>query len=1252
MFKRSIRILLVLWAVLAFSALAGASCALASSPWWHLTSVSYPSYLQPGQARDEVQRVTVNATGGEFAVEEPVALEREGAFNTKGEANFVDFSFNAEASVVREGLQRLFHGARTVEVSGGPGGAGGLSPYTITFPGQSVTVPGFQPQPLGVSGGLPVSVGGTALKGEVSAKMLALGRPDGTVLLSAVNLGDANANPQTQPVTVTDELPAGLEAVAIEGAVNESLSYFGTALIPLECSLGSMSCMFTSKSGVSEYPLSVPPYQPIYVRVAVRLKEGAQAAKSGEVNQASVTGGGAPVATAKQSLVVSGQPIPFGVSSYEMGPEEDGGAMDTQAGSHPFQLTTTLMLNETFDGRSAGGAAKDLHFKLPPGLIGNPTPFARCTLKDFLHRPQPLCPAQTVVGVARVTIGLQYSGTYNVIPFTQPLYNLEPAAGEPARFGFVVKQEVPVLLTTAVRTGGDYGVTVNVINIIHEVEFLSSEVTFWGIPGDPRHDNQRGNACLIGAYRAAFGGPDEGYEGETCPGLGEFNPPPLLALPTSCSGPLQTSMEADSWQEPHNGVSLSSTEPLPALDGCNRLPFSPSIRVTPDGTAGSTPTGLNVDVHVDQNSILSGKGLAESNVRGITVALPEGVAINPAGGDGLEACSEGLVGYEGFKESHEEPGVSNASFSSKLPEPLRPGLNFCANASKIGTVTIRTPLLPNAIVGDVYLAAQEANPFGSLVAMYIVAKDPISGTLVKLPGVVHLTSTGQIVSTFENTPQLPFEDAELHFFGGERAPLASPARCGAYTTSAAYTPWSGGEPVHSSSTFEVKTGPNGGPCPGASLPFHPSLTGGTTSNQAGGFSPFTMTMSREDGDQRLQAIQLKMPAGLSGLLSGVELCPEPQADQGTCGPNSLIGETTVGVGVGGDPFSVKGGRVYITGPYQGAPFGLSIVNPAKAGPFDLENTKTSHPACDCVLVRARIEVDPRTADLTITSDNTGPYKIPTIIEGIPLQIKHVNVTVNRPGFTFNPTNCNPMRITGSLDSAEGAIQALSVPFQATNCAVLGFKPGFKVSTAGKTSRANGASLSVKLTYPKAAFGSQANIASVKVDLPKQLPSRLTTLQKACPAAQFEANPAGCPPASIVGHASAITPLVPVPLSGPAYFVSYGGAKFPELVIVLQGYGVTIDLHGETFINKAGITSSTFRTIPDAPVGSFELTLPQGKYSALAANGNLCKGKLAMPTAFVAQNGMTIHQSTPIGVTGCGKAKKASARRKTGKQKKR
>ena len=410
--------------------------------------------------------------------------------------------------------------------------------------------------------------------------------------------------------------------------------------------------------------------------------------------------------------------------------------------------------------------------------------------------------------------------------------------------------------------------------------------------------------------------------------------------------------------------------------------------------------------------------------------------------------------------------------------------------------------------------------------------------------------------------------------------------------------------------------------------------------------PADTTISREDGQQNLQSVQLHYPPGLSGLLSGVPLCSEAQANAGTCGPGSLIGETIVSVGLGGDPFTVTGGKVYLTGPKNGqalpgqhgcAPFGLSIVNPAKAGPFDLQEGRP-------VVVRAKVEVDPHTAALTITTNRRLSYAIPTIVEGIPLQIKHVNVLVNRPGFTFNPTSCAKMAITGAIDSAEGSSLPVSVPFQVTNCANLKFAPKFAVSTSGKTSKADGASLTAKLSEPNAPQGTEANLAKVKVDLPKTLPSRLTTLQKACTNAQFEANPAGCPAASKIGYATVTTPLLPVPLTGPAIFVSHGGEAFPSLTIVLQGYGVTVDLVGSTFISRAGVTSTTFKTVPDTPFDTFELTLPEGRYSALAVNlpasakYSLCGQKLSMPTAFVAQNGAEIHGTTPIGVTGCAKAK--------------
>jgi hypothetical protein len=761
-----------------------------------------------------------------------------------------------------------------------------------------------------------------------------------------------------------------------------------------------------------------------------------------------------------------------------------------------------------------------------------------------------------------------------------------------------------VVLDTSVRTGGDYGVVVSVPDIPDDTGFIGTQATFWGVPGDPRHDTSRGT-CL-----------DE-HEGTiqkitalefACPAQGK--PQPFLIMPPSCTGPLQTSVEGDPWSEighftapKQYTFSNGAGEPV-AQDGCNRLGFEPSISVAPDSQNASTPTGLTVNVHVDQEGSLNPTGLAESSVKDTTVTLPAGVALNPAGADGLSACATSQVSLES------------------------PGEQACPESSKVGTVEIKTPLLAGPLTGAAYLATQNANPFGSLIALYLVVHDPVSGVRVKVAGEVKPDSqTGQLVSTFKETPQVPFEDLSLLFFGGSRAPLGTPALCGSYTTTTSIAPWSGNAPAHPSSEFQVTAGPDGGPCSNP-LPFSPSLTTGSLNLQAGAFTPFTLTMSRQDGNQNLDALQLRMPPGLLGTLTGVKLCSEAQANAGACTAESLIGHTTVSVGLGGNPYTVTGGEVFITGPYQGAPYGLSIVNPAKAGPFDLGK----------VIVRARIEIDPVTAALTITSDTTGPYAIPQFIDGIPLQIKHVNVTIDRSQFTFNPTNCAPMSVGGTLTSSQGSTSSLHVPFQVTNCATLRFKPIFLVSTTGKTSRGNGASLHVKLAYPKAPFGSQTNIAKVKVNLPRQLPSRLSTLQKACPDSTFNANPAACPAPSRIGEAKATTPLLPVPLNGPAYFVSHGGAKFPELVIVLSGYGTTVQLHAETFINKTGITSSTFRAIPDVPVGTFELTLPQGKYSALAAPHNLCKNHLTLPTIFTAQNGATIKQNTPITNTNCPKHK--------------
>ncbi len=700
---------------------------------------------------------------------------------------------------------------------------------------------------------------------------------------------------------------------------------------------------------------------------------------------------------------------------------------------------------------------------------------------------------------------------------------------------------------------------------------------------------------------------------------------PLLTMPTSCGEPLEVGLGVDGWGEPGNFLTgehvISKTATLPEMSGCEHLDFSPRIGVEPEGSAGSTPTGLNVDVRVPQEGADNPVGLSEANTRDAVVALPAGVQVSPSAADGLGACSLEQIGLH----SAGEPS--------------------CPAASKIAVVHGRTPALEGELTGAVYLAAPQnftgfpENPFSSLLAVYMVVEEPVRGILVKLAGRITADPvTGQLTAAFEDVPQLPFSELRLEFFGSDRAPLATPALCGTYTTESSFTPWTAGEPVdaslvaHPQGSFQITSGPGGSGCSDP-LPFAPSLLAGTTDINAGAFSDLSTTLSREDGQQDVQQLTLHFPPGVSGILKGVPLCGEAQANQGTCPAGSLIGETTVSVGLGSDPFTITVGKVYITGPYEGAPFGLSIVNTATAGPFTLQEGRP-------VVVRARIAVDPNTAALTVTTNTPAQgYAIPSILEGIPLQIKHVNVNVNRPGFAFNPTSCNAMRITGTILSAEGASSAVSVPFQVANCQALGFRPRFSVSTQANTSKHSGASLTVKGAFT----AGNANVHSVGVLLPKQLPARLTTIQQACPEAAFDSNPAGCPAGSDIGTATATTPVLSAPVTGPVYLVSHGGAAFPDVVAILQGEGVTVELTGSIDIKK-GVTSSDFATVPDVPISSFVLTLPEGPHSGLAAvvpakaKGSLCGQKLTMPFTITGQNGAQIKQNVKIQVTGCPKAK--------------
>src|SRR4029077_2858925 len=640
----------------------------------------------------------------------------------------------------------------------------------------------------------------------------------------------------------------------------------------------------------------------------------------------------------------------------------------------------------------------------------------------------------------------------------------------------------------------------------------------WGVPADSSHDPER--HCPS---------PNGGVEQAPCSASTPLVP--FLTNPTSCAGPQRVGLRADSWQEPGTFVTAEST--LPAVTGCERLRFTPSLSIQPDTNSADSPAGLHVDLEVPQNEGL--EGLVESSLRKAVVTLPAGVSVSPSAATGLQACSPAQI------------GLHDAS------EPS------CPEASKVGKVEITTPLLSDPLKGSVYVATQKENPFGSLLAIYVTAE--ADGALVKLAGHVELDrATGQITTTFDESPQLPFGELRLALFGGPRGALVTPESCGTFTTGASLSPWSGMSPASFSMPFQISAGCVSG--------FSPSFAGGTTNPRAGAYSPFVLSFSRSDADQGLAGLTTSLPPGMLAKIAGVPPCSDADANAGNCPEVSRVG--SVMTAAAPRPHRLfRPGKVYLAGPYNGGPYGLAVVVPAIAGPYNL----------GIVVVRQSLRIDRHTAQVTDVSD---PF--PTILEGIPIKLRRVDVTIDRPSFTFNPTSCAPMAVAGTLSSTAGLSVAASSRFQVGGCGELPFKPSFKVSTSGRTSRIDGVSLTTKIVFPRTPAGStqassQANLAYVKVELPKALPSRLKTLQNACRAAQFEASPAGCPAASIVGHARVVSPVVPDPLEGSAYFISHGGEQFPSLIMILKGNGITLELVGTTLIRN-GITSTTFKTAPD------------------------------------------------------------------------
>jgi hypothetical protein len=1051
-------------------------------------------------------------------------------------------------------------------------------------------------------------------------------------LVQITNVGDADMN-ESEEVVLTGKLPAGLTAVEAKLLLKPGNDPEETEFV--ECKAGDGVSPVAGASEVrcaDTTPVPTAQHSSFTSFQLLRLTVEASASAEGLLTSSfEVAGGGAAPQHTVDPVHVAETPPAFGVPAFDGQLLDGAGKPSTQAGAHPADVTVSMDFNTLTNPQPAYGTAwpvapvKDVLVNLPPGFVGDPTAAERCTAEQLSYlgalSTRTACPPASQVGTILVRSNNRPLDPVAIGPF--PVFNMVAPPSVPAQFGFSFLGTV-VTLDASVRSAGGYGLTVSSRNISQAIPVAGTTITFWGVPSDSSHDSER--ACP-GFDVPSFGGPG-------CPSGGSRRA--FLRNPTSCTAPgegLAWSGFADSWANP--GALDSNDEPVASqvgegrqwqpmgfmthaplgypypssqwgeqvgTSGCESVPFTPSVQAQPTSTAPDSPTGLDVTIGVPQEAIHEPSETSQADLRKAVVTLPEGMTVNPAQASGLASCSLAQIGLH----------------STAAPS--------CPQESKIGSVEVETPLLEKPLKGSVYLAAQSENPFGTLLAMYIVAEG--SGTVIKIPGRIDLDpATGRLTTSVDSAPQLPFSKFFLHFNSGSRAPLSNPSTCGQKSMSFALEGWNA-KSITRTTNYTVNCTPGLGG-------FTPSFTAGTTNNQAGTFSPFLLSFSRTDGEQQISGLSFTMPPGVSAKLAGVTRCTDAQvheaeAGAGSCPEASRIGSVIVAAGAGPDPYFLKG-TVYLTGPYNGGPFGDAVVVPANAGPFKLGN----------VVVRGSIRIDPHTAQPMVVSDSFPQFVGTT---GIPTDIKRVDVNLDRPGFTFNPTNCSELHTTGALTGSGGTVANVSSRFAASECRSLAFKPGFRVTTVAKTSRTIGASLHVTVTSGPG----QANIHSVHVSLPKTLPSRLTTLQKACADRVFEVNPAACPAESRVGMATAVTPLLAARLTGPVYFVSHGGAKFPELTVVLQGEGVTVMLGGETAINeKTNVTSSTFRAVPDTPITRFDLTLPQGRFSALAATANLCKTPLVMPTRIVGQNGAVVQRNTRIAVSGCphvpvrGKSKKAS-----------
>lgn len=819
---------------------------------------------------------------------------------------------------------------------------------------------------------------------------------------------------------------------------------------------------------------------------------------------------------------------------------------------------------------------------MPAGVIGNPHATPQCSRVEFGAKE---CSPSTQVGWNTISI------TANTLDV--PVYNLEPTAGQAGVLGFYVPlAEAPAYIVLSARTGSDYGLNATLEGIEHLVPPNRLALDLWGIPAASSHDAERAPPGLSYCYETTSCSPPIPSSAEVIP---------FLDNPTTCGGPLTSTLELVAYD---TGVSQASA-PWPATTGCDQLSFNPSLYAQPTSKEGDSPSGLEADLKVPQS--VSPSAPSASEIRALTVSLPLGLSINPSAADGKTSCTD-LEARFGTEEEAE-----------------------CPEDSKIGTVSLSSAALPAAIPGAVYIGTPAPNDRYRLI---LTANG--YGTHVKLGGsVTPDPNTGQLLVSFPNLPQSPFSEFAIHLFGSERGLLATPTACGTYPVSSSFTPWDASLPEQTSTQyFAISSGPSGAPCATSPPAFSPGFSAAIAESTAGAHTPLALEITRPDGNQHLSGVAVSIPPGLLATIKGIPYCSDAdlataaaasysglqQESSSACPQASQIGTAQVGAGAGTHPVYLDG-AVYLAGPYKGAPLSLAVITPAVSGPYDLGN----------VVVRASLQVNTETAGITAVSD-----PLPQILDGIPLQLRSIRVSLNRPNFILNPTNCDPFAFNAQITGDQGALVELSEHLQVANCRSLPFSPKLGVRLSGAHTHNGNPALTTTVTSQPG----EANIASTTVTLSHSEFLDNAHIRDPCLRSQFAED--SCPPASLIGFAKAETPLLEKPLEGPVYLRANGGErKLPDIVAALRGQ-INIDLVG--FVDSVhGQIRTKFANIPDAPISSFTLSLAGGSKGLLVNSTNLCNSPQHVDVRMVGQNGKTITAYPTIGVR-CAK-ETSRARRK-------